>query len=90
VFRQTYDALRERFAERADVEYVRILHLAASTLESRVEQVLLGLLGSGEAFDYARLRELAAPALPRVPAVSIPAPDLSQYDRMLLELGGAA
>lgn len=90
VFRQTYDALRERLAERADVEYVRILHLAASTLESRVEQVLLGLLSSGEAFDYARVRSLGAPAPAIVPVVSIPEPDLSQYDRMLTELGGAA
>jgi hypothetical protein len=90
VFRQAYDALRERLVERADVEYVRILHLAASTLESRVEQVLLGLLDSGESFDYARVRELAAPAPAKVPAVSIPAPDLSQYDRMLSELGGVA
>ena len=90
VFRQAYDALRERLAERADVEYVRILHLAASTLESRVEQVLSGLLGSRQAFDYARVRELAAPARATVPAVSIPAPDLSQYDEMLLELGGVA
>ncbi len=89
-FRQAYDALRERLSERADVEYVRILHLAASTLESRVEQVLFSLLGAREPFDYARVRELAVPAPAKVPAVSIPAPDLSQYDRMLLELGGVA
>jgi hypothetical protein len=30
VFRRAYDALREQRGERADVEYVRILHLAAS------------------------------------------------------------
>lgn len=90
VFRQAYDALRERLAERADVEYVRILHLAASTLESRVEQVLVGLLAAGEAFDYVRVRELGAPAPATVPAVSIPEPDLRQYDQMLTELGGVA
>ena len=30
VFRRAYDALRSRLGERADAEYVRILHLAAS------------------------------------------------------------
>ena len=40
VFRRAYDALRAR-TERADVEYVRILHLAASTMESKVEAALL-------------------------------------------------
>jgi len=29
VFRRAYDALRERRGDRADVEYVRVLHLAA-------------------------------------------------------------
>ena len=35
-FRLAYDALREWKGERADVEYVRILHLAATTMESDV------------------------------------------------------
>ena len=35
-FRLAYDALREWKGERADVEYVRILHLAATTMESEV------------------------------------------------------
>lgn len=90
VFRQAYDALRERLAERADVEYVRILHLAASTLEAQVEEVLARLLATGEAFDYVRVRDLAAPAPSAVPVLSIPKPDLSEYDRMLGQLGGVA
>jgi|GEM_PF-2092484 len=32
VFRRAYDALRDARAERADVDYLRILHLAASTI----------------------------------------------------------
>lgn len=90
VFRRAYDALRERLGERADVEYVRILHLAASTLETRVEQVLEELLVQGQACDYARVRQLAAPPPATVPPVTIPAPDLKHYDRMLSELGGVA
>jgi hypothetical protein len=39
VFRRAYDALREsQEVRKADVEYVRILHLAASTMESDVAQ----------------------------------------------------
>ncbi len=40
VFRRAYDALVDARGERADVEYVRILHLAASTMQSDVEKVL--------------------------------------------------
>jgi len=36
-FRMAYDALREWRGERADVEYVRILHLAAKTMEATVD-----------------------------------------------------
>jgi hypothetical protein len=89
-FRQAYDALRARLAERADVEYVRILHLAASTLESQVEAVLKSLLGSAEPFDYVWVRDLAAPAPATVPTLSIPKPDLSEYDRMLGQFAGVA
>lgn len=82
VFRQAYDALSTQ-GTRADVEYVRILHLAASTMESQVEAVLARLLESGEVFDYARVRDEVAPKPITVPVISIPKPDLAQYDRML-------
>src|SRR5581483_10822760 len=39
-FRQAYDVLVRRRPERADKEYVRILHLAASTSESEVVAAL--------------------------------------------------
>jgi len=87
VFRRAYDALRNSRGDRADVEYVRILHLAASTLESDVEAALVRLLDEGAPFDYAHVRDLAAPAPSVVPQVSIPAPDLAAYDRLLA--GGA-
>jgi hypothetical protein len=88
VFRRTYDALRESRGERADVEYVRILHLAASTLESTVERTLATLLAAGASLDYEAVRALAAPCTPSVPMVAVPPPDLSQYDALLV--GGAA
>jgi len=71
-----------------DVEYVRILHLAASTLESRVEAALEGLLASGARFDYAAVKALAAPEERTVPDVHIPAPNPAAYDS-LLAAGGA-
>ena len=38
-FRLAYDALRQWRGERADVEYVRILHLAATTMEATVPRM---------------------------------------------------
>lgn len=93
VFRQTYDALRARLGERADVEYVRILHLAASTLESTVATALGAMLDTGEPLDYAAIKARAMPAVPTMPEVAVPAPDLRQYDRLLEHapaIGGVA
>jgi hypothetical protein len=84
VFRAAYDALCARRGERADIEYVRILHLAASTLEATVERVLAERLASGEAFDYASVRALAVPEKPKVPELAVlAAPDLGVYDALL-------
>jgi hypothetical protein len=83
-FRRAYDALRTARGERADVEYVRVLHLAASTLEATVERALTALLEAGEAFDYAAVRERAAPVRPEIPALPVPRdPDFSVYDALL-------
>ena len=46
-FRLAYDALREWRGERADVEFVRILHLAAITMEIEVDRTLARLVESG-------------------------------------------
>ena len=83
-FRLAYDALREWRGERADVDYVRILHLAATTMESEVDRALGLLLEAGTPFDYAAVRELAAPAQPQVPELASPrVVDLRVYDRLL-------
>jgi len=87
VFRRTYDALVDARGERADVEYVRILHLAASTMQADVEVVLEALLARGERPDFATVKALAAPEKPTIPIVHIPPPDLSIYDRLIV--GGA-
>jgi len=88
VFRQAYDALSRWHGGRADVEYVRILHLAASTLEARVERALSQLLLTGQSFDYAAVQELAAPTPPQIPQLqSLSAPDLKVYDALLQGVG---
>ena len=61
-FRLAYDVLKRWRGERADVEYVRILHLAATTMEATVDSALALLLEAGEPFDYAMVKELANPA----------------------------
>jgi hypothetical protein len=87
VFRRAYHALCKTRGDRADVEYVRILHLAASTMESSVEAALQALLDAGAGFDYADVQRLAAPHEPEHPVVHIAAPDLAAYDAFLA--GGA-
>src|SRR5262249_56103284 len=75
VFRRAYDAIRAGRGDRADVEYVRVLHLAASTSEHAVEQALSALLERGEVFDYAAVKALAQPVEPAVPMLRLKGPD---------------
>jgi len=86
-FRLTYDALCRYRGQRADVEYVRVLHLAASTMESRVEAALDELLGREEPFDYAAVRAMVTPERPAVPEIEIGTPDLGIYDQLIAEAG---
>ncbi len=86
-FREAYDAFSRYQGERADVDYVRTLHLAASTMEATVERALRELLDRRERFDYGSVRELAAPAEPAVPVLTTPrVPDLRIYDALLVEV----
>lgn len=83
-FRRAYDALRSHRGERADVEYVRVLHLAASTMEADVERTLTTLLDEAKPFDYAAVRDRVAPVRSAVPELAIPrTPDLAVYDGLL-------
>lgn len=87
-FRHAYDRLRSTRGDGADVEYVRILHLAASTMETTVEKALNELLARDAAFDYDAVRALANPERPAIPEVKIADPDLGVYDRLLAAGGG--
>ena len=84
-FRLAYEALCRFRGERADVEYVRILYLAATTMESEVQRALSLLLESGRPFDYLEVRDLAAPVVPQVPRLTLlGVPDLKVYDALLV------
>ena len=67
---------------------MRILHLAATTMECEVERALRRLLESRVRFDYPVVKQLAAPASPKIPALELSGEvDLGVYDRLLA--GGA-
>lgn len=84
VFRQAYDALSvEKSEQRADVEYLRILHLAASTTETEVERVLERLLGCGQLPLAESVKDLVAPQELSVPALKELTVDLDSYDELL-------
>jgi hypothetical protein len=84
VFRRAYDTLLERDDTWADLEYVRILHLAATTMESSVAAVLEALLSERLAPTFEAVRERIAPPAPALcPELRVLAPDLSAYDRLI-------
>jgi hypothetical protein len=89
VFRRAYDAiLGDRAGVRADLEYLRILHLAASTLEAEVQTALELLLADGRQVTADAVKVITGGA-PRheVPDLE-PAPvDLAAYDALLVEVG---
>lgn len=88
LFRRTYDALVRSHGERADVEYLRILQLAATAGEARVSEVLATVLDQVGGFDYVTVQAHVAPPVCVVPVIRIPVPDLSVYDA--LRVGAAA
>src|SRR5438128_365542 len=84
LFRQAYDRLVTQTPARADREYVRVLHLAASTAESEVETALSLLLEANTVPTAAAVRELVGTASPQpIPRLQTPTLDLSAYDRLL-------
>jgi hypothetical protein len=86
-FRRAYDALQDsRDSERqADLEYLRILQLAAQTMECEVETALELLLNEGRVPLVDRVKDLVEPSTPEVPDLPIPVVDLGVYDKLLTE-----
>lgn len=83
VFRQAYDALRVAVPHRATLEYLRLLMLAAETLETDVASALEKLLAEGQVPDGERVKQLVAPTPIACPTVVVSEPDLNAYDDLL-------
>lgn len=90
VFRRAYDVLLESTPNqprKADIAYLRILHLAASTNESEVEMALELLLEAKAlrgADDVKALVQLEDPL--QIPNIAVPIVDLKTYDQLLCEV----
>ena len=85
-FRRGFDALLAGLADHKAVrEYLRILKLAADTMESRVEQALDELVAAGELPFAEVLKAQVAPedaAVPELEALEVEV-ELKQYDSLL-------
>ncbi len=83
-FRLAYDRLVEGGVERADRNYVRLLHLATSTSESEVETAIALLLETTTLPTFDAVRDLVHPPhSSEVLALSTPNLDLSPYDNLI-------
>lgn len=88
-FRRAYDAIQTvRAGTKGDLEYLRILHLAASTLEADVQAALELLLDEGRAVTSDAVKAIVkAPAPTSTPSLEPLSVDLTAYDALLDEVG---
>jgi hypothetical protein len=87
VFRRAYDAVQTpHHGVKGDVEYLRILHLAASTLEADVGAALERLFAEGRAISADNVKAIVGSPVPtEVPVLDALLIDLSPYDELLAE-----
>lgn len=86
VFRQTYDSIvdSQEHSVSNDLEYLRILHLAASTSESDVEASLSTLLSEGLPITADCVKALVGTPEPTaIPDLEPPEVDLASYDDLI-------
>ena len=89
VFRRAYDAIQTpHHGLKGDLEYLRILHLAASGLEADIEAALVLLLADGKAMTADAVKLLVStPTTIDVPDLAPRLVDLGAYDALLEEVG---
>jgi hypothetical protein len=91
VFRRAYDTIQTpHHGLKGDLEYLRILHLAASTIEADVEAALALLLAAGKRMTADAVKALVSAATATaiaVPDLAPPLVDLGAYDALLGEVG---
>jgi len=86
-FRRAYDRLLVTHGDRADIEYLRILRLAAKVGEGPVAETVKTLLDHPAIFDYAAVEGCVSPPTVAIPTVHIPRPNLRMYDALLMGAG---
>jgi hypothetical protein len=85
-FRRVYERLQQAWpGTKGDAAYLRILHLAASILESEVQAVLELLLEEAGIPTIEGVWELVGPLALETLALPVPEVDLSSYDQLLEE-----
>lgn len=84
-FRMAYDVLTQTIASKANKEYVKILHYAASESETRVDDALRLLLDQSSAVSFDAVKALvdSSQKIPTVTEVSIDEVNLEAYDHLL-------
>ena len=84
-FRRVYDALCKMQGDRrGSIEYLRILHLAASTTESEVEAALELVLEDASLLSMEQIKALVDSSSSfEPPKMASPSVDLSCYDALL-------
>ncbi|MBK9781444.1 MAG: IS21 family transposase [Anaerolineales bacterium] len=87
VFRRAYDSIHTlHHGVKGDVEYLRILHLAASTLEADVEVALAQLLAQDKAICADAVKAFVSPPTrAEVPVLEVSPIDLFAYDALLAD-----
>ena len=89
VFRRAYDAIQTpHLGLKGDLEYLRILHQAAGSIEADVEAALSLLLAEGKAITVDAVKLLVTSATTiDVPELTCQPVDLGAYDALLAEVG---
>jgi len=86
IFRRAWEQLEQWYPpRRADIIYLRVLRLAARTLESDVAAALELLVNRGQRWDDVDVEEWLEPEPVAVPKLNRGAVQLSRYDQLLGE-----
>jgi len=84
VFRRAYDALSEGLSQRqADLDYLRILKLAATTMQCEVEAALELIEAEQKLPRFEAVEALTRLATPQIPKMEPLVADLATYDQLL-------
>ena len=84
----TYDWLCHNNPSKSSQEYLKILYLAATVNEGRVDDAIHWLFNQNLPIDYNFVEDLATSSseLPPPCHIKIPEPKVSQYDMLLSEV----